>query len=77
MRTGHGLSEREQAVMDLADAGVPHAAIAAELGLKRNYVRQVTTMYGGCGDLTERKIDARQGCAAMAAAIAATGRSYA
>lgn len=72
----HGMSMREQAIMDRVDT-MTTDAIAAELGLKRSYVNKVTTMYGGCGEATAFRIMARRGCSAMAAAIAATGRSYA
>jgi transposase-like protein len=73
----HGMSQREQAIMDLAEDGMTTAAIAAELGIKAGYVRKVYSMYSSDGDHTAFCIMARQGCAAMAAAIAATGRGYA
>ena len=74
----HGVSEREAAILDRHDAGVPVDAIAAELGLKSSYVRKVASLYAiSIDEQLLRRRAAAFSDAAFQAAIAATGRSFA
>ena len=75
----HGLSKREQEIMDLHDAGVSQKIIADELGLQRQYVRQIIQLYDfpsvwNAGN----KFDAMvaQGSQALARAIERTGKRF-
>lgn len=65
---GHGLTEREQAIMDRFDAGVPVGEICAELGLKRSYVTKRVREYtpSNRSQKTFEKM-ARRGCEASLA----------
>ncbi len=44
---GHGMTVRETQIMERSDNGVAIAPIAAELGLKASYVRNVVIFYRG------------------------------
>ncbi len=75
---GHGLTEREQAIMDRHEAGVSVAMICAELGLKRSYVEKRIREYTpSIASQVAFERMARRGCEAMEAAIARTGTRYA
>lgn len=75
----HGLSAREQEIMDLHDAGVSEKMIASEMGIKRITVRGIIQRY----DFTSvwsagNKFDAMvaQGSQALARAIERTGKRF-
>lgn len=75
----HGLSHREQEIMDLHDGGISEKMIATELALDRGYVRQIIQRY----DFTSvwnagNKFDAMvaQGSQALARAIERTGKRF-
>lgn len=75
----HGLSAREQEIMDLHDAGVSDRMIAAEMKLQRHYVRQIIQMYDftsvwAAGNKFDRMVV--KGSDALAQAIARTGRRF-
>lgn len=76
----HGLSAREQEIMDLYDAGDSEAAIAAQLDLQRPYVRQVVQWFDFQTVWCQgNRFDAmvRRGSQALAAACARTGGRFA
>ena len=75
--SGHGLSPREQQVMDRHDAVVPAGAIAAELNLNTSYVLRVIKAYSVGGNYNHR-FDAmvRAGSIALASACARTGKVF-
>ena len=78
--SGHGLSPREQAIMDAHDADEPATIIADRLSLDLAYVLQIIRTYdfGRCWSNSDSFHNrARAACRAHAAALAATGRSYA
>ncbi len=75
----HGLSKREQEIMDLHDAGISQKMIAEQLRLQRSYVRQTVQYY----DFTSvwnagNKFDAMvvAGSQALARAIERTGKRF-
>jgi hypothetical protein len=75
----HGVSEREQHILDLHEiAGMDPAAIAAELGVAKHYVVFVCRTYNGSWSQNvafDRMVQA--GSAMLARAIAATGKQWA
>ncbi len=74
----HGVSTREQAVLERSDAGMAVAAIAAELGLSVRHVRQVVRKYAV--DTTAHDLWVAAAAASNAAflrAVAASGRTFA
>jgi hypothetical protein len=75
--SGHGLSPREQQIMDRHDADVPAAAIAQELTLKLSYVRRTIKSYSGSWS-QNNKFEAmvRAGSIALASACAQTGKVF-
>ena len=78
--TRHGLSQGEQRIMNLYDAGQPAPAICRVLKLSPDYVTSVVREYsfGSCwrnSSAFERGV--RAACAEYTAALAATGRRYA
>ncbi|CAN5453856.1 hypothetical protein BH09PSE4_BH09PSE4_13850 [soil metagenome] len=75
--TGHGLSAREQQIMDLHEAGNTPRMIAGELGLSPRYVRLVMSRYSGSWAANTAFDDmVRRGSIAMGRALAATGKRY-
>lgn len=76
----HGLSAREQEIMDLHDAGISEKMIATELGIKRITVRGIvqrydfTSVWNASNDF-DRMV--RQGSRNLAAACAASGGQFA
>ncbi len=46
---GHGLTRREQQLLDLQERGLDPGRIPAELGLKRSYVAKTLSRLGGPG----------------------------
>ena len=75
----HGLSAREQQIMDLHDAGVSEKMIAEELTLKRQYVRQIIQLYDftsvwNAGNKFDRMV--AEGSRMLALAIERTGRRF-
>jgi hypothetical protein len=75
--SGHGLSRREQQIMDRFDAGMTPEDIAEELGLGLGYVRQCTPIYNGSwsGNLAFEAM-VRAGTIALASAVARTGKVF-
>jgi DNA-binding NarL/FixJ family response regulator len=75
--SGHGLSPREQQIIDLDEAGVPAIEIAARLQLKPRHVYRTIKMYDGSMRVNER-FDAMvvAGTMALASAIAQTGKAF-
>ena len=75
---GHGVTVRERAILDRAEAGMSARAIGKELGLKPSYVAQIVRMYS-VNDAAHRawREAARRSDAAFLAAVASTGRSFA
>lgn len=75
--SGHGLSPREQQIMDRHDDGVPAGVIAAELELKITYVLRTISYYSG-GWSQNLKFEAmvRAGSIALASACAQTGKVF-
>ena len=76
--SGHGLSPREQEIIDLDEAGVSVAEIAQRLRLKPRHVARTITMYDGSMRVNER-FDAMvvAGTIALAEACAQTGKVFA
>ena len=42
---GHGITAREQSVIDLRDQGLSHEVIAARLGIATSYVSTISSRY--------------------------------
>ncbi|MDH7971747.1 hypothetical protein QH494_06085 [Sphingomonas sp. AR_OL41] len=76
--SGHGLSPREQQIIDLDEAGVPVSEIARRLQLKPRHVSRTIKMYDGSMSVNER-FDAMvvAGTIALANACAQTGKVFA
>jgi DNA-binding NarL/FixJ family response regulator len=77
---GHGLSPREEEIMNLADAGMEPEAIQRQLRIDLGYIRSTIRNYAfdTCWSNSARfEQAARIASAKLAAAIAATGRRFA
>lgn len=74
---GHGLSAREQQIIDLFEAETPINVIATKLGLAERYVAKVTTFYSGSWRENVRfEAMVRAGSVALAKACIASGGQF-
>lgn len=69
-----GITRREQQILDRLDRGLPHRAIAKELGLSKSYVYQVAVNLNPGIDGDRRREQAiRTGTRSLLAALVVAG----
>jgi len=75
---GHGVTVREQQILDAYEGGATLGEIASDLRVSEAHVKWVVTYFNGSwrhNDAFERMV--REGSQQLAAAIAATGKVFA